>query len=217
MDVDGSDSGTPLASDLAKSELARPVSVGETEVARAFALVDAELAAHAPADEKEARDIAFIRRFLREHPRDAHLRAQPEGHLTGSGFVVDDSRTRLLLLHHKKLGRWLQPGGHGEGELHPRAVALREIAEETGLAADDLQPFPHQDLLDVDVHFIPARPGEPAHPHLDFRYGFAARAGALARLSSESTDLRWFPLSGLPEGLDEAARRAIRKLSLSKR
>jgi len=202
MDVDGRDSGTPLAS-----------AAGGSEIEHAFAALDRELAAHVPADEKEARDVAFVRRFLREHPRDAHLRAQPLGHLTGSGFVVDHTRTRVLLLHHRKLGRWLQPGGHGEGELHPRAVALREIAEETGLGAGDLEPFPHDKLLDVDVHLIPERPGEPAHPHLDFRYGFSARAGALARLSFESTDLRWFALAGLPPGLDEAARRAIRKLS----
>ncbi|HEY6909072.1 MAG TPA: hypothetical protein VI356_06870, partial [Myxococcales bacterium] len=80
----------------------------------------AQLDAHRAADEKEARDVAFIRAFVARHPQDAHLRSQPEGHLTGSGFVLDASRSRVLLLHHKKLGRWLQPGGHGEGETDPR-------------------------------------------------------------------------------------------------
>jgi 8-oxo-dGTP pyrophosphatase MutT (NUDIX family) len=210
MPVDDDSSGTMLATRAIQGDRELVLAALDSELA--FAALDSELAAHVAADDKEALDVAFIRKFLREHPEDAHLRAQPLGHLTGSGFVVDHTHTRVLLLHHRKLLRWLQPGGHGEGELHPRAIALREIAEETGLARADLQPFPHEKLLDVDVHLIPARPGEPAHPHLDLRYGFVARAGALARLSDESTDLRWFELSGLPPGLDDAARRAIRKL-----
>jgi 8-oxo-dGTP pyrophosphatase MutT (NUDIX family) len=180
-------------------------------LAAAFAAIDRQLAAHVSADEKEARDLAFIRQFLRDHPNDAHLRAQPLGHLTASGFVLDDSRTRVLLLHHAKLHRWLQPGGHGEGELDPRLIALREIEEETGLT--DLTPFPDERILDVDVHFIPSRASEPGHPHLDLRYGFLAKAGALARLSDESTDLRWFPLHALPQDADASLRRAVAKLT----
>jgi 8-oxo-dGTP pyrophosphatase MutT (NUDIX family) len=182
------------------------------DVDDAFAAIDQQLAAHLCADEKEARDVAFIRQFLRDHPRDAHLRAQQLGHLTASGFVLDSSRTRVLLLHHGKLHRWLQPGGHGEGELDPRLIALREIEEETGLATSDLTSFPNDRLLDVDVHLIPARPSEPGHPHLDLRYGFIARAGALARLSEESTDLRWFSTDALPAGVDDSLRRAVKKL-----
>jgi len=139
--------------------------------------LDAQLAGHASADEKEARDVAQIRAFLRAHPQDAHLRSQLEGHLTGSGFVLDAARRCVLLLHHGRLGRWLQPGGHGEGEIDPRLIALREIAEETGLV--DLLPFPDLRLLDVDVHLIPARRDELEHPHLDLRYGFLARPGAI--------------------------------------
>jgi 8-oxo-dGTP pyrophosphatase MutT (NUDIX family) len=184
-----------------------------TRIASAFAAIEARLAAHAAADEKEARDVAFIRQFLRDHPRDAHLRAQPLGHLTASGFVLDASRSHVLLLHHGKLRRWLQPGGHGEGELDPRLIALRELEEETGLSAADLQAFPDERPLDVDVHLIPARPDEPEHPHLDLRYGFIARPGALARLSEESTDLRWFPLTALPPDADASLRRAVGKLA----
>jgi 8-oxo-dGTP pyrophosphatase MutT (NUDIX family) len=194
MGVERSDSGTRIA------------------LRAALLALDEQLSAHACADEKEARDAAFVRRFLRDHPHDAHLRSQPLGHLTGSGFVLDSTRTRVLLLHHGKLRRWLQPGGHGEGELDPRLIALREIEEETGLAAGDLQAFPHERLLDVDVHSIPPRPGEPGHPHLDLRYGFVARPGALARLSEESTDLRWFPLDALPADADASLLRAVRKL-----
>lgn len=192
---------------------------------RIFAALDAELLAYgasgpvsqAASDEKEARDVAFIRAFLAEHPADAHLRTQLLGHLTGSGFVLDHARERVLLLHHARLRRWLQPGGHGEGETEPRLIALREIEEETGLGPSDLIPFPDARLLDVDVHGIPARPGEPAHLHLDLRYGFVARPGAEARLSEESTALRWVSLGELPGDADASLRRAFRKLDLAVR
>jgi 8-oxo-dGTP pyrophosphatase MutT (NUDIX family) len=175
-----------------------------------FAALDRELALHECADDKEARDVAFIRDFLRAHPDDAHLRSQPLGHLTGSGFVIDSTRTKLLLLHHGKLNRWLQPGGHGEGEIDPRLIALREIEEETGLAPADLTPL--GGLFDVDVHLIPARKSESEHPHLDLRYAFVARPGAQPRISEESRDLRWFPLDALPGDADPSLRRAARKL-----
>ena len=171
--------------------------------------LDAQLAAHACADEKERRDVAFIREFLRAHPGDAHLKTQLLGHLTGSGFVLDATRTKLLLLHHGRLDRWLQPGGHGEGETDPRQIALREIEEETGLR--DLVPL-GEGIFDVDVHGIPERPLEPAHLHLDLRYAFVAAASAAPRLSHESRALQWFALDALPGDADASLRRAIRKL-----
>lgn len=182
-----------------------------------WAALDAALAAHPAADEKEAADVRTVRAFLAAHPADGHLRSQLAGHLTASGFVLDAEGTRVLLLHHRKLGRWLQPGGHGEGETDPRAIALRELGEETGLEQQDLAPFPDERLLDVDVHAIPASPREPAHPHLDLRYGFIARAGAQPRLSSESRALRWFPLAALPDDADPALVRAVGKLARAAR
>jgi 8-oxo-dGTP pyrophosphatase MutT (NUDIX family) len=172
--------------------------------------LDRDLARHACADEKEARDVAFIREFLRRHPQDAHLRSQLEGHLTGSGFVLDAERRRVLLLHHGRLDRWLQPGGHGEGETDPWQIALREIAEETGL--EDLEPLHGGALFDVDVHPIPARKAEPAHLHLDLRYAFVAKPGAQPRVSAESRDLRWVPLGEPPKDADASLLRALRKL-----
>lgn len=149
------------------------------------------LAAHVPSDEKEAADLAQIRDFISRHdtPFDRSIR---EGHLTGSALVVSADGHRALLLHHHKLDRWLQPGGHGDpGETAGEAVALREALEETGLVGLELHPSAPRPL-DVDVHDIPPRRDEPAHQHLDLRYLVVAPAGAEFRRSeTETRDMRW--------------------------
>lgn len=157
------------------------------------------LARHAPADDREASDLRRILEFVGRHPNPFDRRI-PAGHLTGSALVVAATGERVLLLHHRKLHRWLQPGGHADpGETAGEAVALREAREETGidrLALHATAPRP----LDVDVHEIPARGEEPAHQHLDLRYLVLAPAKARAtRSADETNDLRWF-------GWDELAR-----------
>lgn len=107
----------------------------------------------------------FILDFCAEHP-DALYRTCLEGHLTGSALVVDPATRRILLIHHAKLGRWLQPGGHADGEGDLGRVALREAREETGLTSLELV----RPAIDLDVHRIPARGAEPSHVHLDVRY-----------------------------------------------
>jgi 8-oxo-dGTP pyrophosphatase MutT (NUDIX family) len=174
--------------------------------------LQAALARHAAADAREAADAAAILRFTRRHARPFD-RALPEGHLTGSALVVADDGSAVLLLRHRKLERWLQPGGHAEpGETRGEAVALREAAEETGLSELRLHPAAPRPL-DVDVHAIPARPGEPAHRHLDLRYLVLAPAGAThRRCSLETDDLRWFGWHELPAlGLDPGLLRAFAK------
>jgi 8-oxo-dGTP pyrophosphatase MutT (NUDIX family) len=166
---------------------------------------------HAPADAKEASDLAEILAFIDQHP-DPFDRGIVEGHLTGSAVVVSASGDRVLLLHHRKLRRWLQPGGHAErGEREGEAVALREAREETGIEGLALHPSAPRPL-DVDVHPIPARGEEPAHRHLDLRYLVVAPDDAmLRRLASEARALRWFTwaeLDGLD--LDPGLRRALR-------
>ena len=171
-----------------------------------------QLRDHRPADAEEARDLEEIRDFVARHeqPFDRGLQ---EGHLTGSAVVVSAKGERVLLLHHRKLHRWLQPGGHGDaGEGTGEAVALREAREETGLVGLTLHPRAPRPL-DVDVHDIPARGDEGAHQHLDLRYLVVAPADAEAtRCVEETNDLRWFGWDELPGlGLDEGLRRLLGK------
>src|SRR5262245_40158989 len=166
---------------------------------------------HVPADGKEASDLAEILAFVDGHP-DPFDRGISEGHLTGSAIVVSAAGDRVLLLHHRKLGRWLQPGGHAEpGEREGEVVALREAREETGIQGLALHPGAPRPL-DVDVHPIPARGAEPAHRHLDLRYLAVAPSDArLRRQAAEARALRWFTWDELASAdLDPGLRRALR-------
>jgi 8-oxo-dGTP pyrophosphatase MutT (NUDIX family) len=138
------------------------------------------------------------------------------GHITASAFVVDRARAEVLLILHGKLERWLQPGGHIDPEdSSVLAAAEREVREETGLvlAADGCE------LLDVDVHEIPARKEQPAHEHFDVRFVFARGQGE-ARAGSDARKVRWVPIAQLLSGSgaqadlpsDESVLRALRKL-----
>ena len=105
---------------------------------------------------------------------------------------------RVLLVHHAKLGRWLQPGGHSDGDPDTLAVALRGTREESGLdvrALDDA-------IFDIDVHRIPARGREPAHLHFEVRFLVQAEHDRF-RISDESHALAWVPATGLGALTDE--------------
>jgi 8-oxo-dGTP pyrophosphatase MutT (NUDIX family) len=156
------------------------------------ATVRAAVAAHEPGDVREARSCRRTLAYLDwlAAPLDEH--ADPT-HVTGSAIVVDASG-RVLLHRHKRLGRWLQPGGHLERDEHPAEAARRETAEETGLTAAHPDDGPR--LLHVDVH-----EGPRGHVHLDLRYLLTADGGAvLAPAAGESPVVAWFEH-------DEACRR----------
>jgi 8-oxo-dGTP pyrophosphatase MutT (NUDIX family) len=155
-------------------------------------------------------------RGLVESRADCFERTALPGHLTGSAFVLSADLREVLLVHHRKLDRWLQPGGHADGECDLARVALREAQEETGLhplaflgpEGIEAEPTP----FDLDVHTIPARPGEPAHEHHDVRFLLVAGPGANARVSEESFAVRWFPLGDLEaQGVDESVLRMAGK------
>ena len=175
------------------------------------ALEDA-LRRHAPADEEEAQDRDRILAFVRRHesPFD---RAIAEGHLTGSAITVSADGSRVLLLHHRKLDRWLQPGGHGDpGETNGEEVALREALEESGIQGLTLNPTAEHPL-DVDVHDIPARGSEPAHEHLDLRYLVVSPPDAvISPALAELHEIRWVPWAEVAAlSPDHGLRRALAK------
>lgn len=180
--------------------------------ASALLRIEALLRSHGPADAREARDVERLRGLLATPTPFARGQWSP-GHLTASALVVDRARERALLVHHAKLERWLQPGGHFEpGEVDPLVAARREVLEETGVTArpDPMGPL----LLDVDVHLIPARRDEPAHEHFDLRLLLVAEPGEV--VAGEGTRAaRWATRSELPTlDLDRGLVRALRKLGL---
>jgi 8-oxo-dGTP pyrophosphatase MutT (NUDIX family) len=134
------------------------------------------------------------------------------GHITASAWITTPARDRFLLVHHRKLGRWLQPGGHADGQTDAAAVALREATEETGLS--QLRHAEHAEAsnatpLDLDVHVIPARYDaagsvvEDAHEHHDIRFLIIAEGDLVPEASDESHAVRWFTPEELHAITDE--------------
>ena len=138
---------------------------------------------------------AFIARFveLLANPR-CFFRDHLPGHITASAWITDSSQTKVLLTHHAKLNRWLQPGGHADGDEDVLRVAAREAKEETGLTSIR---FAHKNILDLDIHPIPARGGFPDHDHYDVRFLFVADASEKFTVTEESHDLAWVRLNDL--------------------
>jgi 8-oxo-dGTP pyrophosphatase MutT (NUDIX family) len=167
------------------------------------------LSRHVPTDAKEREDLERMRTFAAELAS-PFSRAQATAHFTGSAVVVDPAGERVALIHHGKVKRWLQPGGHAEeadGGLM-EATALREAQEETGCRVRLHPTAPRP--LDVDIHRIPARKDEPEHLHLDVRYLIVAEdPEALAHDPNESFGARWVSWKDALERADEAALRRL--------
>ncbi len=168
---------------------------------------------HAPFDAHEAAMTARCLAFVEKTGADAFGREiagqNPEcGHLTGSAWVVNADFTRVVLLFHGKLGRWVQPGGHCDEESDVLGVAQREVWEETGLKTEPVG----DKIFDVDVHEIPEYWNTPAHLHFDVRFLLGADDLQLPVCSDESREVRWVSLEEAGNLSDEESiRRMLRK------
>ncbi len=156
-------------------------------------------------DQGERETLEKIITFIQTTPA-CFERDHPSGHVTGSAMVVSYRCDAVLLTHHKKLGRWLQLGGHSDGHPLTWEVALREAYEESGLGFLKLYGSPQSTVylpFDVDAHLIPARGAEAAHIHYDLRYVVFGDSSAPFTITSESNDLRWVPLDEVAMLSDE--------------
>lgn len=157
------------------------------------------LSQYIPLDETEAQMTAHLSGFLNDRGISAFHRDLADdgselGHVTGSAWVVNSDGSKAVLLHHAKLGIWVQPGGHCDGEADVAQVALREAREETGLEVSLVDT----DVFDVDVHRIPEYWNTPEHFHFDVRFLLQADESVAPILNEESREVRWV-------SLDEAA------------
>ena len=167
------------------------------------------LDAHLPADDREAGHLSEMAElWAAQGDRATRRTSYTPGHFTSSGMVLSPDRSAVALIHHTKLGIWVQPGGHFEdADTDPDQAARREVAEEVGLT--DLLSL---GLLDTDIHAIPARRDEPAHRHFDLRLGFVATGGQLVA-GDGTTDARWVRFGDLHAHQPDAGlRRAVGKL-----
>lgn len=148
-------------------------------------------------------------RALLADAMDPFVRERLAGHFTASAWLVDGTGTRLLMTHHRKLDRWLQLGGHADGDRDLARVALREAEEESGLT--DLTVLP--EIFDLDRHWIPGRGDVPGHWHYDVRYVVRAAGSEDFVVSDESHALAWREIDALIDeaGIDPSIVRMARK------
>ncbi|MFT3668112.1 MAG: NUDIX hydrolase [Pseudoxanthomonas sp.] len=144
---------------------------------------------------------------LLDDPADPFVRERLEGHLTSGCWLVSRDGRRILMTHHRKLGRWLQLGGHADGDTDMARVALKEAEEESGLADLSVE----DGIFDLDRHWIPERKDVPGHWHYDVRYVVRATGSEDYAISEESLDLAWREITPMADDTDESLGRMARK------
>lgn len=157
-------------------------------------------------DRRDLEASHLFEAFVHRHP-DCAERALQIGHLTGSAWLVSADGQRVLLTHHRKLNRWLQLGGHADGDMNLAHVALREAEEESGLT--DLRVDP--EIFDLDRHWIPERGNEPGHWHYDMRFVVRANGSEAFAVSDESHALAWRQIAAIAD--DAEADVSLRRMA----
>ena len=178
-------------------------------------------------------ETATVQAFLDllQDAQDPFLRERLAGHFTSGAWLVSADGTRILMTHHRKLERWLQLGGHADGDRDMGRVALKEAQEESGLPglsvdgdmanvalkeAQEESGLPGlsvdgDTIFDLDRHWIPERKDVPGHWHYDVRYVVRAGEDENYVVSEESHDLAWRLISDVAQDADESMSRMARK------
>ena len=153
-----------------------------------------ELKKYKPLDSDELKNLELTKEFI-ESNNNLFSRSNLVGHINGSGFLMNDDLSQILLTHHKILNKWLQFGGHSDGDENTLNVAMRETFEESGIS--NFQPICMNGsyIVDVAVNDIPEnkKKNEPAHKHYDIYFMFKT-SDKKYHISNESNDLKWFTL-----------------------
>ncbi len=145
-----------------------------------------------------------------QHPEDWWRRSLLQGHLTGSAWVLNPDRTKALLIHHRALDKWFQPGGHAEdSDESLLETARREAQEECGL---DRLILLSDAIFDLDIHQIPAKKEVGAHLHYDVRFLFQAENEMFNEDLAEVKAVQWVPVTQLMlQDLQQSVRRMVLK------
>ncbi len=146
-------------------------------------LLQAYVSSFPEEQEYKSRMLEFI-----EAHEDCFERALQPGHMTASGWLLNHHGSKALLMHHAKLGRWLQLGGHADGNPNLLEVALKEAREESGI--EDIRALSPA-IFDIDIHLIPENPKEKAHYHYDVRFLLQVETSKAIQKNHESKELRW--------------------------
>jgi 8-oxo-dGTP pyrophosphatase MutT (NUDIX family) len=156
--------------------------------------------------------LALLERYRKRYPEESAIvdrfvdfvstnpscfyRSLKEGHITGSAWVVDKSKTRVLLTHHRRMNKWVQLGGHTDGHHDVLETALREAEEESGIRG--IEPL-SEEIFDIAVHTVPAIGNEPEHYHYDIRFAVTTTDSEDYTVSDESHDLAWVEVDKLSD------------------
>ncbi|MBP9779807.1 NUDIX hydrolase [Candidatus Gracilibacteria bacterium] len=149
--------------------------------------------------------------LLEKYGDDCYENQHWEGHITASMIIINPEKTKTLLMLHKKFNKWLQFGGHSDGDPDTFATALREFHEESGI---EVEPECNGEIFFVDVHPISADlKGRPSHFHHDIMYlGIIGEDTPFSRQEDEVDDIRWFSLDGIEQYLDSNMMERIHKI-----
>jgi len=140
-------------------------------------------------------EAAMVRRtlqFVREHIN-CFDRALLHGHVTGSAWVLNPARTHTLMMHHRKIGLWLQPGGHADGNPDIQQVVLKETSEESGIPLPKIS-LVDEDIFDVDIHTVYPSEHDDRHEHFDVRFLVEIDDHLEIPGNSESHQIGWIAL-----------------------